>query len=431
MNKADDKDIRACREAFKPFLELNPQSRLELIEDDEHGERLRIVQPWGDKSVTVILPPDYSALARSLSYVYLPERYSALYHSDIKEMEIIFSSFPLGPDLEGISTRRFTFIHKGQHLECRFAPASPRLQMLARHSYPTAQSATQYRNLLSFHIRSNTQERENYERYGVELGDPLCFWIKNIEWDENRILSLIREINFYSHYYDQKAPQVLIHSPMLESVAEQPQLRFREGSFPSIISARDIDENLMRFWSASLSGNPANRFLYSYRLIEYASLLYLERGSKDRIKRIVAAPSALSDIDKLTESVIAVIQSTNIDSASRIEALLRDVITEDALWTEISRNSSAFEQAVVFEGGFTLEPLVKGAKDAKSFGQQGIASFAKRLRDIRNALAHGRDQKSTLPLAPTRNNFERLQPWASIIGYVASEIIVYRSPMSG
>ncbi|MCJ2012760.1 hypothetical protein [Methylobacterium sp. J-076] len=425
--RPSDADLAACRTSLRVFLEDNPKSSVEIISDPEHGNSLRIVNPWGDESISTYIPADPDRLFNALNSVVLPERYSAIYHKDTKDIEIIFTAFPLGSGREDLPARKFTFIHRGQELTCEYAPASERLLAIAKYTVPVAQSATQYRGIYSFNMLENIGESDGLEDADFEMGLPVCFWIRTIDWDESRILALMRELNFYMYYYDRKSPIISIHSPKIESSAGQPRPRFRDGKFPGIISSRELDEHLLRFWSASITGDPASRFLYSFRIIEYASVLYLESGAKDKVRRFLSSPSALDDIDKLTESVLSIVQSTNLDPPVKFEALIKDVVPADILWTELNRNKSSFDKTSTFDGGFSVEPLMKDIKDAKGFGPNGMTAFAKRLRDIRNALAHGRDQKSVLPLTPTSHNLERLQPWASIIEFVASEVIVYRN----
>ncbi|MDP4022917.1 hypothetical protein Q8W71_09810 [Methylobacterium sp. NEAU 140] len=424
---ASEMDLGACKKRFEQFLKANPNSEIQILDDTAHGKTLRLMRPWNDPSLAVVLPQEYSALAQAINNLILPERLSAIYHIDLKKLEFIFSAFPLGNDLVDLSSRTFNFYHRGSDYECGFGTASPRLTMLARYTFPVGQSLTQYRNILSFHIKENKEEKATYQNLGLEFGDSMCFWIKDIDWEEDFILSMVRELNFYMRYFDNISPLIQIHSPKIGNAEFVDRPRFKEILFPKKISSRELDEHLLRFWSASLSGDPANRFLYAYRLIEYAAVLYLERGSKDKIRRIVGSPSALNNIDKLTEDVLLVIQGNTMDAYARLESLIKDVVTEEVIWDELNRNPSAFNQQTSFDGGFTIEPVIKGAKDAKSFGVNGITTLAKRLKDIRNALAHGRDQRSTLPLTPTSNNLERLQPWAAIIQFIAAEVIIYRN----
>jgi hypothetical protein len=67
---------------------------------------------------------------------------------------------------------------------------------------------------------------------------------------------------------------------------------------------------------------------------------------------------------------------------------------------------------MVFDGGYVQKPIISEAMRYQEYEPNAITSFAKTVRDMRNALSHGRDQKTMLFIHPTTHNFDRLQPWA-------------------
>ena len=88
---------------------------------------------------------------------------------------------------------------------------------------------------------------------------------------------------------------------------------------------------------------------------------------------------------------------------------------------------SAFDRETVFDGGFTLRPLVaKSTGGEHEFLNSGIERVAATIRDIRNALSHGREQKSRDVILPTSGNFEKLRPWVALVQVAAQEVMVYR-----
>ena len=126
----------------------------------------------------------------------------------------------------------------------------------------------------------------------AELDQPLCFWIKGIKWDEAEVLDPINHLNFYMTYLDAKSPWILVHAPPNDLI-NQPRTRFVDGRFPSHIMSQNIDDTLLNFWEASKEGDPARRFLYSYKIIEYASHLYLERGVLSSIRRLLSSAECI------------------------------------------------------------------------------------------------------------------------------------------
>ena len=128
----------------------------------------------------------------------------------------------------------------------------------------------------------------------VDLSEPLSFWIDNIEWgNADAIVELVNHLNFYMKYYDAISPTVIVFYPK-EAQSLKPQTRFAFGTYPTHIEGKELDDVMLILWEASRSGDNARRFLYCYRIIEYASFGYLEAKARIETKRILAAPHALS-----------------------------------------------------------------------------------------------------------------------------------------
>ena len=211
-----------------------------------------------------------------------------------------------------------------------------------------------------------------------------------------------------------------------ENVAQQPQTRYSAGRFPAQITSREIDDSLLNFWSASRTGDPARRFLYSYRIIEYASFSYLELNCRISVRKLLAARNALDDLVTLAERVMNAVQETKLSDVQKLEALLKETVDPALLWREVARNLAAFTTEVRFDGGFTLSGIARVGWKEEDFAVNGISSFAGAIRNIRNALSHGRDLRTSAVITPTAHNFERLQPWTSLIAVAAAEVMVYR-----
>jgi hypothetical protein len=77
---------------FAPFLNAN---RLTTIDEIGPAEGCYITKPWGDASVAIDIPRDAAGLADALNKVVLPRRFSAIWHSDTKDFEVIWTAFKL------------------------------------------------------------------------------------------------------------------------------------------------------------------------------------------------------------------------------------------------------------------------------------------------------------------------------------------------
>jgi hypothetical protein len=417
--------LEVTREQLASFLTANPRSTLEEIES-RSGKRIGIKMPWGDESLVIIIPDELGPLAEALNNVYLPERFTAIWHKDTRDLEIIYTAYSIR--LGDLRERRWTFKHRGREYQCDFSAASERLLLIAGNAEPISESITQYRNLFSFHVymeqRRATTEEKSYSTK-IPIGDPICFWIRDIEWHDDQILDLVNHLNFYMSYFDTRCPLIVVHSPKLENAfAHRP--RYIADRFPSYIASRVIDDSLLHFWSASRGGDPARRFLYSYRIVEYASFYYLEMGARSTIRKLLGTPNALDSLDQVAEGILGAVQDMKLSEPQKFEAVLRDTVAPALLWKEIARNIGAFSTETRFDGGFSVAPIAKLGWDEADFAVSGIAIFAAAVRNIRNALTHGRDQRTTAVITPTTHNFERLQPWASLMSVAAAEVMVFK-----
>lgn len=402
------------------FLALNPMCSI-----SEDGNKIKM--PWGDSSLELIIG-NIEKTAPLLNNLFLPERYSAIWHRDTKNLEIIYTAYPLKGKFECIKNRGFSFHYKKKHYKCQFNTSSEQLLEVARLAKPITASDTSWRNLISFNqYNQNQAAKSDGAPIPFEsISEPISFWIENIEWEEDIVLDLMEQLNFYMSYFDIHSPEIIIHSPRLENHKLQPPKRYRIDKFPKEIRAHSLDLNMLHYWKASREGDPARRFLYSYRIIEYAAAFYLDKKIKSSIHRILSSPYALDDSIKTTEQVLTELMENNMHDTQKIDGVIKDAVTLNILWEEISRNADTFCTSISFDGGFSIEPLIKKGWNQEDFATSGIFTFSKIIRCIRNALSHGMDQKTTKVITPTTHNFQRLQPWTSLISVAAGEVMIYK-----
>jgi hypothetical protein len=400
-----------------PFFNANRIST--LTEIDSATPSVAVASPWGDESLSIVIPVggEEDALIDALNNVYLPERFTAIWHNDTQEFEIIYSAIP---KTEPEVSRTFSFKHRGRDYRCSYGAPSPRLRLFVKHNRAIGASSTQYRNLQFLHIFDTISSQYSH----VEI---ISFWIRGIEWNEDVVLDLIRHLNFYMYYYDTRTPQIMIHPAKSESILQQPQNRYPYGSFPQSIVSSELDDALLHFWGASISGDPVRRFLYNYQILEYAAFFYIEEHIKRDIRRALAAPHAMDDLNTLTDHVIESLAESKISDPQKLDNLLKTTVNPELVWREIELHQKAFSEPWRFEGGFVLQPIVKEAWKADDFAVNWIPAFSNAIRSIRNALSHGREQRMTAVITPTTVNFGKLQLWISPISLAAREVLHYRN----
>jgi hypothetical protein len=415
--------LQLATERLAVFSANNPASTIEII---KIGTRTVAVKaPWGDQSMAILIPAtDSDALIDALNNVRLPERYTAIWHGDSETFEVIYTAFPL-PLTADVASRAFTFKHKGFTYECRFGGSSTRVLLIAEHFRPIAPPTASFRNLLTFQlfVRAGKRAEGNVEIPGARA---LSFWIKGLKWDDDAVLDLVTHLNFYMAYYDTQSPQILVHSPSSEAAAIQPRTRFRDGVFPQQITARPIQENLLHFWNASNEGDPIRCFLNNYLIIESAAFFYIGDEIKRTVKKTLLAPNATESMDLLTERILEAVSEDKLDLNQKIEALLRRCVDSGLIWREFEKNLAFFCETIRFDGGFVLDPIATKATNATLFAVGWSNAFEKNIRSIRNALSHGKEQRTLATITPTAANFERLRLWLPPIAVAAREVMVYR-----
>jgi hypothetical protein len=115
---------------------------------------------------------------------------------------------------------------------------------------------------------------------------------------------------------------------------------------------------------------------------------------------------------------------SKLDDIPRINAFLEDMVDPDLIWKEIDRNIEAFSSETVFDGGFKLPPLLQGSDMKGAFRTAWPVAFHGAVRNIRNNLSHGKDQKTATAITPTTANYNRLSPWVAPMSIVAAQIVI-------
>ncbi|MGX1353507.1 hypothetical protein AB7M49_007128 [Bradyrhizobium elkanii] len=405
---------------FAPFLKANPDSKISHFTSSKGVLRHYIDKPWNDESLVLFLTQQNAQnLADAINPVVLPQRFSAIWHSDTKDFEVIWTAFRLaGPSREQ-ADRKFDFSLNGKTYRCEFGESSERLLAIAEAFVQVRGTVSSYRNLISFEALATKTDQPIKAR----LDKPRSFWIRNVEWNEDSLVDLAYHLNFYMSYFDDKTTKIIIH-PRPEVSAVKPQERYIAGKFPAQIRAKIIDPNVLHFWDAAHGADDQSKsFLYYYRLIEYASTTYIDKTARAAVRRLLSQPNVLDDPHALTEQLVLAAQTTKQDDEQRVRYLFDDTVDKRQLWREIEKNMSLFNKETKFEGGFTLEPFIAGQQKAEHLD---LSKFAKHIKDIRNALSHGRDIRTQMVIIPTQRNFDLLQPWVTLMCVVAGQVVLFK-----
>lgn len=409
----EPRNFDQIKSTLKDFLLNNAHSTIEPHPFDESKSPV-IAKPWGEPALVIRLDGIPQQLIECLNNVILPERFSALWHTDTRRLEFIYTSFP-DPET---NDRFFQFTDDGNTYTCEFAQSSDRLIALSDSFEMIGPSITEYRNLVSILNPSKAPE-------GVSVERPISFWINDIDWNEDLILTLCRKLNFYLKYYDNDSPLILIHSPNSERKPSGNTNRYAHGSFPKSIKACPLDDTMLAFWQASLVGDSARRFLYSYQMIEYSAYYYLDDEVKRTVRRAISRPHALHEIDNVVSDVIEAVSSFKQNDIQKIENLIRNIVSPRPVWRSIEADMDFFSEKTEFEGGYVAPSIARRDWKAADFETGWVPTLSSALRGIRNALSHGREQRMSQVIMPTTQNLSLLRHWVRPIAVVANEIMLY------
>ena len=86
MDQLYEAEVNYVRAKLQPFLSRNPEA------DVRAGEREPSVSGlWGEEAIEIPLRSDDDKLLEALNAVRLPPRFTAIWHEDKKEFEVIFT----------------------------------------------------------------------------------------------------------------------------------------------------------------------------------------------------------------------------------------------------------------------------------------------------------------------------------------------------
>lgn len=423
--------LAAITGQFPQFLKNNPGAKIVQL-GKPTGKKYHVIdRPWEDDSVGFLIPGNAAKRAQfaaAMEALILPQRLSALYHLDRKEVEVIFTARKVSAALTALKGRKFDFHFRGKQFECEFTKSSDRLLVLAEHAVYPQNSDTSYRNLQTFsqYVAMNEPEGKKLKKaIGDQFDEPLSFFVRNIDWEEEATIEILRHVSFYLTYYDTKSPYILIWPPS-EPSSVNARVRYINGTgFPASINSRELNPSLLAFWYAAFEADPDAKFLFYYRIIEFVSSYYLKNDKLRKVTRILTAPDLASRVDGAIDDLVALIREDKPDTFQRFQSVVTELADRQAVWNEICENPHAFTQELDFDGGFKLAKLLEDTSDISKLSPAVLTTIASNFIYIRNALAHGGEAQAGKLILPTARNLKLLLPWVHLITTVAGQVVLF------
>jgi len=403
------------QQELSEFFENNPFSELKI----EQEENL-VIRPWGDKTLSILIPSEEEQkkpLIQVLNDITLPQELSGILHRKTGQLEILWTAYRLQSHSLEVKDRKFSFRWNNRNRACGFGKSSEEALTLAKHCIPVSNaSSTDHRNIVSFHLSANEREHPMLET-------PMSFFVDCEGLSHEEMMLMLSNLNAYMIYFDRRTPRILMHS-VSESVFEV-NSRLLEDEFPAKISAKDLDGNLLSYWTEAFSTkDEVMRYLLMYRIVEYTSFSFIEGETLRAVRRELSKPSLPNRVDatarKLTEVIV---QSKEIDQINRVQNMITSLVDLERLWSCIEKNIDYFKGDQTFDGGYKVKHLVSGKCDFETWKPNAVRTTFDRLRSLRNALAHGQDGSTRGTIRPTRQNAQLLVPWLNVLETIASDVM--------
>ena len=418
MDTLGEAEANFLRTKLQAFLSRNPE-----VDVRAGGREASAIRPWGEEAIEIPLRTDDEELFEALNSVRLPPRFTAIWHEDTREFEVIFTVLEGEPHL---LERMFEFRYRGSCYQCAFGPSSPRLRVIARKARPSGSaSPSHYRNLQPFYRFEHMLEEHPDADY-VKNGKPTSFWIRGIDgYDDDRIGDLIRNLNFHMSYFDLRTPIILIHE---ESVASHKANDLHSpdiAPFPESLSGQDIDQHLLILWESAREGDPFLRFIHYYQILEYAGFYHVKEKVRRDIERAIVAPDAVSRPDRVAQQILDAISAERRQDDTKINEMIEECVNLQEMWDIMDGSLDAFSEEVKLDGGFILPAVASASTGYEGFTQSWNKQFPPALHRVRNALVHARESRQSTMIAPTTANRSRLSPWLLPLSQTAARVMLY------
>ncbi|RXG21153.1 hypothetical protein [Leeuwenhoekiella aequorea] len=94
---------------------------------------------------------------------------------------------------------------------------------------------------------------------------------------------------------------------------------------------------------------------------------------------------------------------------------------------ELENNTDYFSRTIEFDGGFTIEPIMKDSiTSIEQLTENTIKSIKENIVNIRNSLVHLREYRENKVILPTDKNDNLLIPYIYLLRRIAEKIVIDR-----
>lgn len=403
------------------------QERYPKIEIVKEDDKIHIQNLWGDNSFFLRFNEDIDL--EFLNHYYFPTELMAMYSLESNLIEVF--AFPISPDSDLIK-RKFDFNFQGETFVCEWSkPTEEFVKIASAFRELKEESHTAYRNLRQFRDYYRIDELPDFMSKYFDDKEPFNFFIKgNLSKIKDEIIEFCKTLNFYMSYFDRETPNVQIFSTQFNKETFNLPCYSLFDTFPSSINATDIDDILLDIITvANKASDPRLRFIFYFQILEYASYYFLKSDIKDKLNNILKRPDVSFKSEDYTKTIIEEFKNhfNKNDDKTKLDMLINEHIKLPDLKLELENNVDYFSKTIEFDGGFTIEPIMKDSiTGIEQLPDNIIKTIKENIVNIRNSLVHLREYRENKVIIPTDKNDNLLIPYIYLIRRIAEKIVIDR-----
>ncbi|HUX61889.1 MAG TPA: hypothetical protein VMV32_11305 [Ignavibacteriaceae bacterium] len=399
----------------------NNKSIVKKVESDYYELSLL----WSDDTFVVRI--NKSTNFSLFKDILLPKELSAIYHSDSKKLEFIYT--PLKSS-ELFLERKTKFFYNGVEFQSEFSKPSEALELLAKGFQEIDnETATNYRNLRYFRDFYKKEHLSERGKLFFKDKSPYSFFLSG-DFDKigNDFINLSKHLNVHLKYYDRKAPIIVIHEEQVENEKYETPCLSKFDSFPESIVINKIDPVIVDlFHIANETANIRLKYIFYYQILEYCAYYHLNDDLKRKLNNILKNPDLIGNSSNYSRLIIEEFKNNfkNNDDKLKLEKVVIDFCSYNEIKYELKCNPKSFCSDIKFEGGFILESIMREESEIDNPSKDVIKKIVDRIDSLRNVMVHIRESRENKVILPTRKNNNQLYSYTFLLRRIA-EIIAFK-----
>lgn len=402
------------------FIARHPHAKVSM-----DGKTISVAKPWDSDFCKLTLQSDAQDVIDALNKVTLLPMFDAIIHPDKRLIELPFRY--VDPKTSAFVNRAFDFHFDGLTFKCSFEKPTPRLEHIAAsyHIGPANYETRTMTQLIQFRDGQAVDGLDEGKKDYFKGKSGLCFHIKYPKtWncDQETFRLFARHLNFYTRYYDNQAPIIVVHHRETEPSPTLKRLRYVDGVFPKAMVSKRVDDVILQLIQEASTVSPRYSFLYAYQVIEYAGYYYFDAKLKQSLAGILRNPRIVECSDEHLGDLMDAFTDRPQKDETRMKKLIEECCDARVIWGEIEASKDFFASPQTYEGGFTQAALITDKTTFDNWGANWASSLFEHIERVRNCLVHARERRENKVILPTDANDMKVNMYRPLMLRIASQI---------